>query len=109
MLAGAAAGLDRELAFAFGAISSIPFDGDSLAEHCEISGCRYNLSAMAGFISEADNAASVLILHGIFFPQIVRRRWSQYPHDGPQQQRDHRYRGRLFGSANNQGFPVQAN
>ena len=63
MLAGAAAGLNRELAFAFGAEGSVAFYCNALAEYREVLHCGDHLAAMRGLVAESDDASSVLILH----------------------------------------------
>lgn len=64
MLPGAAAGLDWELAFAFGAEGSVAFDCNAFAEYREVVHCGDHLAAVRGLVTESDNASSVLILHG---------------------------------------------
>lgn len=63
MLAGAAAGLNREPAFAFRAEGGVAFYRNALAEYREVLHGRDHLAAVRGLVAESDDASSVLILH----------------------------------------------
>jgi hypothetical protein len=55
--------VDGELTLTLRAIRIIAFESDPLAEHGEILCRRNDLSAVGRFVTEADDAASFLILH----------------------------------------------
>jgi hypothetical protein len=63
VLAGVCGRVDGELPLTSGAIRRVTFGSDLLPKHGKVR-CRRNyLSAVSGFVAEANNTASFLVLH----------------------------------------------